>query len=62
MTSEQWENLFQKMENEGFDYFFTHYFFAEDCDDPKLIELADKYCEAKDELQNYIDAHDPEIE
>jgi len=54
-----WGELYDKIDYEGFDYFFVHYTNPAKFTEPKLRELALKFVEAYHELDNYIKVRVP---
>lgn len=50
-----WENVYQRMEQEGFHYCFKHYSdFKDVIEDKKFHQLREKYLSSANELETYI--------
>ena len=60
MKAEDKVNLRSTINNEGFDYAFTHYSDFSEIKDKKFHELRKKYLEAQEALQNYINEEELE--
>ncbi len=45
------------IENEGFEYAFIHYSDFEDVEVEEFHKLRIKYCDAREDLYNYIEKH-----
>lgn len=54
MTIAEKEDLFQKLETEGFEYAFMHYSDFKEIQDPKFHELRKAFVEAAIKLKSYI--------
>lgn len=49
-----WEDLADKIDNEGFEYYFCHYESPSSFTDKKLRDLATKFVAAQKELHDYL--------
>ena len=52
--AENWNNVYYRMDAEGFHYCFKHYSSFEEIEDEKFHELREKYLEVAKELEQYI--------
>jgi hypothetical protein len=52
--AENWNNVYYRMNQEGFHYCFKHYSSFKEIEDEKFHELRKKYLEVSQELEQYI--------
>jgi len=50
-----WDNIFYRIDEEGFDYCMRHYSDWKEINDKKFHELRLKYIQAQKELDQYIE-------